>query len=644
MEATAAVGPRVGIPRPRLDPEAAGPWLLGFAPVLYLALQGGGYDLIARSELGVLAWWIVLLGVLAGVLPRARFGVSAWIAVGLLGCFLAWTWIAAGWTPSVERTLAEAARVATYLGALVLGLACCRTGNARWLVLGLACSIGLVSFLADLSRLIPSWFPKPADRNFYAESRLSYPFDYSDGVGEFASLGLPLLLYAAGEARTLAGRALAAAALPTVVLCLALTLSRGGLLAAAIGLAFFFALVPNRLPKLAIGLVAAATSAFVLAELLSNPAVHNGFEAAGAPGQRRTVLLALLAACVVTGLAQAGIALAGRRVARPRWLTVSRRGAAITAAGLALAFTAGVVVIFASGASHHLWTDFKRPAPPAVHGNAYFRLFSLSGSRRYQYWHVALDAYRSHRLKGIGPGTFDLYWAQHQTLGEFIRNAHSLYIETLAELGLIGFVLILGFVLAVLAGGVVRTFRVAASERAVVAAASAGFAGFAAAAFFDWIWQIGVIPIAGMLLAGAALAGSAAPRRRISPERAAILLGTIVALVAIARPLGVAVQVRSSQKAVQAGNLTAALADARSAQSFEPSGASPRLQRALVLEQSGDIAGARGAIAEAQAREPTNWQIWLVSSRLATEADRPAEALADYRRARSLNPKSPLFP
>jgi tetratricopeptide (TPR) repeat protein len=300
-------------------------------------------------------------------------------------------------------------------------------------------------------------------------------------------------------------------------------------------------------------------------------------------------------------------------------------------------------VLFASGASHHLWTDFKRPQPPASAGNGYFRLFSLAGSHRYQYWHVALDAYRAHKLHGIGPGTFDLYWAQHQTLGEFVRNAHSLYIEVLAELGLVGFVLILGLVLSVLAGGAIRSFRV--PERAVVAAATAGFAGFAAAAFFDWVWQIGVIPIVGMLLAAAALAGSEPARRRaLSPVRVAIVAGAIVGLVAIIRPLGVAVQVRASQKSAQAGHLQTALDDAESAQAFEPTAASPRLQQALVLEEQGDVPGARRAIAAAQQREPTNWQTWLIGSRIAVEAGRPSEALSDYRRARSLNRKSTIFP
>jgi predicted Zn-dependent protease len=62
------------------------------------------------------------------------------------------------------------------------------------------------------------------------------------------------------------------------------------------------------------------------------------------------------------------------------------------------------------------------------------------------------------------------------------------------------------------------------------------------------------------------------------------------------------------------------------------------------LEQLRYVRGAAEAIGQAEAREPTNWTIWLVASRIATEAGRAKEALADYKRAHALNPTSTLFP
>ena len=182
-----------------------------------------------------------------------------------------------------------------------------------------------------------------------------------------------------------------------------------------------------------------------------------------------------------------------------------------------------------------------------------------------------------------------------------------------------------------------------------VATAVAGVAGFCAAAAFDWVWQIGVIPVVAMLLVATAIGpihhGSRRSRGARRPDWRKVMLagGALISLWAILVPLSATVAVRSSQANARAGHLTAALNDAATAQRIEPGAAAPRLQRALVLERLGDVRGASGAIVAAEQREPTNWQIWLVASRIATEAGQPRVALAAYRRARSLNPTSPIF-
>jgi O-antigen ligase len=638
-----AFRPRAGLQR--FSAENVGPWLLAFAPTVYLGLSGGGYDIVARSEVGILLWWIVLLGVLVGVLPRARLSAPAWAAVLLFAGFLAWTWIALGWTESQERTLAEVCRVATYLGVLVLALALVSGRSVHALLSGLACAIGVVSLIAVLSRLVPGWFPADSASDLYATARLRYPFDYSDAVGEFAALGVPLLLYLATGARTLAGRALAAGALPAVALCLALTVSRGGILAAAVGLIVFYALVPDRLPRLATGLAFALATAGMMLELAQLRGVRETYGQAPA-GQRHSMLLVLVLACAAVGLVQMGITLAARRT-RPRWLAVPRRGAQAIGALILAAVAALVIIGIASGTDHRLWQEFKRVNPPPAH-STYFRLLSIAGSHRYQYWQVAIAAFHSSPWKGIGPGTFQFYWSQHQTIGEFVRNAHSLWIETLAELGIVGIALLGALFAFGLIAGAARGLRAPPASRLAAATAVAALAAFCAAAAFDWVWQFGVMAMIAMLLLAAALAGDGAgeradsARRRLA-TRVVLALAAIVALWAIAVPLTATTEVRSSQAAVVRGHFRTALADAATAQNVEPAAASPRLQRALILEQLGDLAGARQAIAQAERREPTNWRIWLVASRIATESDQPRLALDYYRRARALNPTSLIF-
>ncbi len=627
--------------------ERAAAWTLGFLPTTYLALAGGGYDVIVRSEVGILLWWVALLGLIIGLLPSRRLGPAAWAAVVLFSAFVAWTWLALGWTGSKEQTLTQLGRVAMYLGVLVLGLTVINKRTLRPLLSGVACAVGLVALLAVLSRLVPSWFPTDNAAQFYATPRLRYPFDYSDGVGEFAALGLPLLLFVATGARTLAGRVVGAAGLPVIVLCLALTVSRGGILAAAIGLIAFFALVPDRLPRLATAAIAALGSAIVMLELLHLAGVRDAFHHPAPAGQRHTMLLVLVVVCVAVGVTQAAFELARRGRKRPSWLKVSLPQSRVIGGLIGLAVAAVVIVSLASGTDAHLWREFKQPNH-SVTGNQYFRLLSIAGSHRYQYWVVAVHAFKAHPWDGIGPGTFQFYWSAHNNLGEFVRNAHSVWVETLAELGIIGLALIGGFFAFALIGGAVRGFRSPPDPRLAITTAVATTAGFCAAAAFDWVWQIGVMPLIAMLLVAVALGGDGERDGRGSSRTRVItrvVLGVIalLSLWAIAVPLAMTNDVRSSQAAVLKGNFQTALADAATAQNLEPDAASPRLQRALILEQLGDIGGARQAVAQAEVREPANWRIWFVASRLATEANKPRLALAYYERAKALDPTSPIF-
>src|SRR5207244_4518099 len=65
-------------------------------------------------------------------------------------------------------------------------------------------------------------------------------------------------------------------------------------------------------------------------------------------------------------------------------------------------------------------------------------LLSGGGSGRWQFWAAALDEWRSRPLLGRGAGSYEAWWARHGSFSYFVRNAHSLYLEVLGELGLVG--------------------------------------------------------------------------------------------------------------------------------------------------------------------------------------------------------------
>ena len=639
----------------RLDARAIAAWAVGFAPVFYLALRGGGYDLIVRSEVGLVLWWILLLAVVSRALPLNGIGRLGWVCAGLLGAFALWSGIATAWSLSPERSVAEVSRLVSYLGFLVLGLCAVREGNLRQLIAGIAAALGIVSVLAVLSRLYPSAFPLDQVARFFpgSRARLDYPLGYANGTGNLLALGLPLLLAVATRARTIATQAVAAACLPIVVLGIVMTASRGAVVAAAVGIAIFFALAPDRLPRLATAVVAAGGSAIVVDGLLRRDAFRKGLSTPAAIAERHQMLLLALMVCAGVALLQAGIALAVKHAGCSRVLRIGHRRAVYAVLTGLLAAAAVAIGVGAPGRIAHEWSLFKQTGLAASSSNPYTRLGTVAGSHRYQYWSAALNAFESRPLTGIGPGAFEFYWAQHGSIFEFVRNAHSLYLETLAETGVVGFLLIASLLVIVLAAGVLRALRAPPLARAGLAAATATVAAFSVACGYDWMWQLPVAPAVALLLAGAILAyrdpagrpALAGPRTRsrirARAPRVAFALIALMAVLAIAIPYRMTSAIRASQAAMRADNPAAALADAATAQRLEPYAATPRLQRALVLEATGDLSAARAAVAQAAVREPANWQIWLIRSRIDAEAGAAVAAVRDYRQAHMLNPRSP---
>lgn len=643
---------------PVIDLPAVGAWVLPFAVILLLAFSGGGYDPIARGQVGIVLWWMILVGAVLGSVS-IRGGRVAWVGVGLLLAFAGWSALALTWTESTERTVTEVARVATLVAVLVLGLASQRRVAARYAVNGAACAIAVVCGAAVLSRLQPQLFPDQALYELFPQSRprLAYPVGYWNLLAGLAVMGLPLLLAVAGAARTTLGRAAATAALPVVALCIFLTISRGALLGAAVTVPVFLLLAPDRLAKLALGVIAGLGTAVLCVAADRRDALQQNVGDALSRQQGDELLGLVVLVCAGALLLAAGVALADRHASRPGW---SRPGRRLTAIATAALVVVGVVVALTAGAGGYAserFEEFKQPAPQAGQSSddAISRLQSVSANGRYQYWQAAQQAERTNPLRGIGPGTFEFWWAREGTItGGFIRDAHSLWFDALAETGFVGLGLIAGFFLLVVVAGAGRALRAADPEhRIAVAAATAGVVGFIVCASLEWAWEMTVLPAATLLLAAIALAGRADAPLRVTPAlaepkpRLAVRLPlagvALAALVAIGIPTAAASDLRDSQVRAADGDLTGALERAQSAAEVQPYAAAVRLQEALVLEQAGELRRAVAAARIATQNEPTNWRTWLVRSRLEARTGGAAAALRSYERARTLNPRSLLF-
>ena len=128
---------------------------------------------------------------------------------------------------------------------------------------------------------------------------------------------------------------------------------------------------------------------------------------------------------------------------------------------------------------------------------------------RPSYWRVALDDAGMHPLLGSGAGSFDDVWLSHRPIAANVRDAHSLYLEVLAELGPVGLALMLTMLAAPLVGAA------RARDTPVVAAAAAGYSAYLVHAGLDWDWEYPVVTLTG-LACGAALLVAA--RSRGEPE------------------------------------------------------------------------------------------------------------------------------
>jgi len=127
---------------------------------------------------------------------------------------------------------------------------------------------------------------------------------------------------------------------------------------------------------------------------------------------------------------------------------------------------------------------------------------SIAMGDRPAFWSVAVSDASSHPLLGSGAGSFDDYWLRHRAIGAFVEDAHSLYLETAAELGLVGLTL-LGCALLVPLWALAR-----GRLDPLAPIAAAAYVTFLVHAGLDWDWEMPATTLAGLALA-AALIGSA---------------------------------------------------------------------------------------------------------------------------------------
>ncbi|HEX8073600.1 MAG TPA: O-antigen ligase family protein [Thermoleophilaceae bacterium] len=605
-----------------------------------VALPGGGFGAQFRAGAALLLWWTVLVGLAARVWPRARVpGVALAAGGGLLALALL-SGLSIGWASDDGAAFAEAVRAAGYLGLFALVVLASPAGSARLWLGGLAIGLTAVAVLALGSRMQPSLFPEQDLARLLpsVRTRLSYPLNYWNGLGAAMGLACVALAGLGAHARTRAGRAAAVGALPLPALALFLTSSRGGVVALAVGLVVLLIAAPARARVLAGLALGGASAAAAIALANARDAFVDGrTDAAGAASQGHEMLAAAVVLVVVSGAVRYAVDGSLER------LRVPRVAAAVALAAALVAVAAGTV---AADPGRRV-DDFKKAPvlPGPERGFVARHLASGEGNGRYQFWSAGVDAFEAEPVRGIGAGGYEAWWAREGSLPYFIRNAHSLFVEVLAELGLLGLLALFAF----LGPAFYARSRAPAGLAGPAGVALASLAAGTASAAIDWTWQLPAafapVVVAAGVLAGPALRADApvpAPRPRRAVGVAFAAVG-VVAVLASAILLVSETKLGDSRAAVRRGDLGAAATDAREAAAVEPWAAAPWLQLALVRERGGDLRGSRRALREALDRDPESWETWLVETRVATRLGDIRDARRALRRLRTLNPRSPLI-
>ena len=604
------------------------------ATVFALSYVNGGFAPTTRAYAGMAAWWLLGVGAALG-LASARAGVAriALAAFALFAAFALWILISISWASDAERAFAQFDQVALYVAVLAIAIVLARVVPAPVLVGGVAVALSAVAFVALISRCFPSTFGLQSGYQILPalKNRLSFPLGYWNGLGIEVALAYPVLLSIMTSRRSRVVRALAAFPLPVLAAVMYLTSSRGAFAAAAVGIVALLALTPRRWPTAAAAVVAAVGGAVAVAVLVRKHALVDGDmnTALGVhEGHRAALWIGIL--CVAAACGWAGLTEIGKRLPSPPRIV-----------GQVTVVVFVLLVIVAIVLAHPVakFDDFKRHPP--LGNQTTNHLLNSSGSGRWQFWSAAVSEFRAHPLNGGGAGSWQAWWLQHGSLKVFSEFAHSLYLESLGELGIVGLLLIGGAVLVAVAGAV-RSARVLQSGD--VAAAAACGIGFFVAAAYDWVWQLAGVAIVGVGMLGFALGALPSTRAvaagRLGALRPALALVAVAAIVPQYVVLSAGSHLSGSHAAFKADDAAKARSEALAAKAIEPWAASPYLQLGFISEAEGHFDSAAHWLDEAIERAPRDYRLWVIAARIEGERGKAGPAVRDLHEARTLYPSS----
>ena len=616
--------PSTAVDRRAVARSGIAPLILGVA-LGASSLFSGLYDVGGWGILTLLLIAATIAAVVTGRIVLTRWGAAA--LCGMTGIAVV-SGASALWAESAGAALTDANRWVLYAVVFALGAAFGRGEDAAGRLVG-AVAVGAVAAAGVVEvRLLTA---EPGD--MFHGGRLQAPLGYVNGQAAFLILAIwPCLAYAAAG-RAAALRVAAVGAMALLASLLVLTASRGAVLGLAAGIVVAVLVPGDRRARLAVALLV------VLAVAPFYDTLEEVYATAAGPGRPVVHDAVREAALAALGAAAAGCALMAAALRLPR----RARAAAVTATPFAVAAAVVLVMVLNAGAvadrARDGWTAFRTND---TSGNTEQTRFGTAGSNRADYWRVALDAFRERPIAGWGAGNYTTrYFALRETT-EDVRQPHSLWLQALAELGVLGGALLL-LTLCGLAAGLVAAAR--RRRGLAVAAIAPAAAAWLTHTSLDWLHLIPGLTAALMLVLGALAGRRERPRRvdgiargRLALVAAAVLLAAVsgaslVRLILADHFRGRAEEALADDRPNRAFNL------ARSARRFDPDSMPAFYVQAAALARGNYYGPARAVLTEAAKAQPHNFVPHVLLGDLAVRRGELDTARRDYTTASRLNPR-----
>jgi hypothetical protein len=670
-------------------------------------VAGGGLNLATMTsvEIGLTVGCGVAVAAAIVLTPVARKAHGLWPA-GLLLAFAALAALSVVWSVQPDASWQAASRLFAYSCVFGLAVLLARAAPQRWSAVlgGVLLASAIVCGYALLTKVFPN---RLGGEQIVYYARLREPYGYWNATGLAAALGAIGCMWLG--ARRKGHALLSALAYPgmgIMLVTLMLAYSRGALAALVLGVALWLGLVPLRLRGATVLLVGGLGAGVVVAWDFSRAALTTDRATLAARidagHQLGVLLLAVLLALALAGLA-IGF-LSGRRAPPPQ---LRRRAGALLLSLPAIAAIALVGMLAGShrgltGSISHGLGSLTNPNA-SVPANGPGRLTAI-GSARARYWNEALEVFEANPVLGAGAEGYATARLRYRTAPLKVQQAHGFLVQTLADLGLVGLLLVLALLAAwaVAAGRATHPFNrhwsswrwqswpvsnppgapgVYTPERIGLLTMLCLVATFGIHSFVDWTWYVpglacpallcagwlaGRGPLAARVAAVGVPAGSRAseapeavarkqPRHPGAPverrrwplpvERQALGVAAAVTVATLLAAWAEWQPQRSQDASNQALALiqhdpAGALAAAHAAVSRDPLSAEALVTLAAVQQGVGQSAAAAVTYARAVRLQPSNWQTWEALGEYELHAGDARSALNALRAAVYLNPEA----